>query len=65
MQNWYKLLIFAITADVSATFCSRLFHLIRCDFVAVFSRGRGAALVFAEHKPDALVHPLQKWWSCR
>jgi len=30
-------LIFLVVAAVSATFCSRSFHSIRCDFVAAFS----------------------------
>ena len=32
-----KLLIFLHVAGDSVTFCSRSFHLIRCDFVAAFS----------------------------
>jgi hypothetical protein len=35
-------LIFIAVAGVSATFCSRSFHPIRCDFVAAFS-GRTVA----------------------
>src|SRR5712692_1925849 len=31
-----KLLIFLVVTSVSATFCSRSFHPIRCDFVAAF-----------------------------
>src|ERR1700730_17265809 len=33
-----KSLIFLIVAGISATFCSRSFHPIRCDFVAALSR---------------------------
>ena len=45
-----KLLIFLTPPVVSGTFCSRSFHLIRCDFVAAFSRRTRLPFLMSDRK---------------
>ena len=57
-----KLMIFLVVAAVSAAFCSRSFHPIRCDFIAAFSERTAQLSEDGRHQDPVVIcfrHPAR------